>query len=386
MFAIGAGDQVVGVTHECDYPAAASKLPKLTSSALPDAGSAGEIDRHVRRSLHAGSSLYHLAADVLEDLAPDLIITQELCKVCAVSYEIVDRAARRLSTDPRIISLEPSSLEDVFSNINTVAALCGREQGALTLLEKLRRRVAELRRKTSKLSTRRTLVLEWTDPPMSAGHWTPGLIELAGGTPVLGNPGANSVTLTHEQIDEADPQIAIVAPCGFSITRIYETFDPGELDIADIFLVDGNAYVNRPGPRLVDTAEIFAACIHDRPELTTAGALVYGPYDAPAVLRGALLRKIDEARNSRDGARLMELQLALADPMGLVSAWAHVDEYRLEAQTLREKLSGIKDEFEAYMTVQSVFMQSFETAIEEETAKRIASDALHNQLLDNGQQ
>ena len=340
----------------------------------------------MRRSLHAGSSLYHLDADLLEELKPDLIITQELCKVCAVSYEIVDRAARRLSTDPRILSLEPSSLDDVFANITTVAALCDREQGAATLLEKLRRRVAELRRKTSKLSKPRTLVLEWTDPPMSAGHWTPGLVELAGGTPVLGNPGVNSVVLTHEQIDEADPQIAIISPCGFSIARIYETFDPSELDLDDIFLVDGNAYVNRPGPRLVDTAEIFAACIHDRPEFTTAGALVYGPYDAPAVLRGALLTKIDEARARGESARLLELQLALADPMGLISAWAHVDEYRLEAQTLRERLAGIKDEFEAYMTVQSVFMQSFETAIEEETAKRIASDALHDQMLDNRQQ
>lgn len=217
MFAIGAGESVAGITHECDFPPEAQQLPRLTSSALPAAGSAGEIDRHVRRSLHAGSSLYRLDADQLERLQPDLIVTQELCKVCAVSYEIVDRAARRLKSDPRILSLEPSSLEDVYANIATLGELTGHEDGAAGLIARLRERERAAREAAGETRRERVLLLEWTDPPMSAGHWTPGLIEAAGGTPVLANPGGNSRVLTFEEIAAEDPDVVIVAPCGFDL-------------------------------------------------------------------------------------------------------------------------------------------------------------------------
>ncbi|MFN2448669.1 MAG: ABC transporter substrate-binding protein [Candidatus Baltobacteraceae bacterium] len=140
LFAIGAGPDVVGITHECDFPPEAQRLPAVTSSALPHAAAPGAIDRHVRRSLHSGSSLYHLDAERLARIEPDLIVTQELCKVCAVSYEIVERAARWLSSDPRVVSLEPSSLEDVYANIETLGKLCGRQQGAHDLLTALRAR------------------------------------------------------------------------------------------------------------------------------------------------------------------------------------------------------------------------------------------------------
>jgi iron complex transport system substrate-binding protein len=272
LFAIGAGEQIVGVTHECDFPEAAKLLPQLTSSALPHAASAAEIDRHVRKSLHAGSSLYHLNSDLLEELAPDLIVTQELCAVCAVSYSIVDRAARRLSSDARIFSLEPSWLEDVYANIETLGELTGHESGARALVDSLKARIEALKARVATLPKQRVLVLEWTDPPMSGGHWAPQLVEIAGGIPVLGNPGGNSQVLTCDQIAQADPDVIIVAPCGFDLEKTKEAVEGlrsvnawNELRAVrsgNVALVDGNAYLNRPGPRLVDTVEILAGILH----------------------------------------------------------------------------------------------------------------------------
>ena len=270
LFDLGVGDQVVGVTHECDYPQEATKRPHLTSSALPHAGSSLEIDRHVRKSLHSGSSLYHLDSDLLERLNPDLIVTQELCKVCAVSYEIVDRAAKRLTGDPRIVSLEPSSLEDVYANIFTLGGLVDAADAAKTLVSALRLREQALR-ETPRTERPRAVVLEWTDPPMSGGHWTPGLVEIAGGTPILGNPGANSQVISWDDISAADPDVLLIAPCGFNFERTVEAI--AEITAPQfkalrayregrVYAIDGNAFVNRPGPRLIDTAEIFADCIH----------------------------------------------------------------------------------------------------------------------------
>jgi iron complex transport system substrate-binding protein len=271
LFGIGAGDEVVGVTHECDFPAEAAKRPQLTSSALPSAGSSAEIDRHVRRSLHEGSSLYHLDAELLEKLEPDLIVTQELCAVCAVSYEIVQHAVRRLRGDPRLISLEPSSLDDAFGTISYLGELTGHAMGANKLLTDLHARVYALRARTVNRPRPRVLVLEWTDPPMSGGHWTPGLVELAGATPLLGNPGANSQVLTWEQIAEADADAIVVGPCGFNLERTHAAIDElrqnaiwkGLRAVREgrVHPIDGSAYLNRPGPRLVDTAEIISKAI-----------------------------------------------------------------------------------------------------------------------------
>jgi iron complex transport system substrate-binding protein len=272
LFDIGAGEDVVGVTHECDFPHEAKTRPQLTSSALPHAGSSAEIDRHVRASLHQGSSLYHLDAALLEELNPDLIVTQELCAVCAVSYEIVDRAAKRLESDPRIVSLEPSSLDDVFSTIAYLGELTGRREGAQTLLARLQQRVDALRLASDARTDRpRVLVLEWTDPPMSAGHWTPGLVELAGGEPLLAHPGANSQTLAWDDIEACDPDFIVVGPCGFDLARTRQAIDEltripqwnrmRAVHAGDVLAIDGNAYMNRPGPRLVDTAEMIAVAI-----------------------------------------------------------------------------------------------------------------------------
>jgi len=273
VYALGLGDRLVGVTHECDFPPDAKGKPVLTASALPATSNSAEIDRHVRRHLHRGSSIYTLDAELLEGLAPDLILTQELCAVCAVSYEIVARAARRLRGDPRIVSLEPSSLDDVYQNIETVGTLTGTTQKAAVVVGKLRARAETLREHVAGSARPRTLVLEWTDPPMSGGHWTPGLVELAGGEPILANPGANSQVLDWGAIAETNPDVILVAPCGFDLAKSIAAVD--ELDSINatwrslpavqerrMHVIDGNAYVNRPGPRLLDSAEIFASAIH----------------------------------------------------------------------------------------------------------------------------
>ncbi len=294
LFAVGAGDRVVGVTHECDFPLAARSLPVLTASLLPPAlhepaagdaanGRAAQIDRHVRASVHSGSSLYALDAPLLAQLAPDLIITQELCKVCAVSYDSVARAVKQMRVaagSPAVLSLEPSSLEDVYATILSVGTYSDAEAGAQALVTELRRREDRLRRRP--VSERcRVLVLEWTDPPMSGGHWTPELVELGGGRPVLANPLKNSVRIEWTAIVAADPDVVIVAPCGYDLAAARQAVR--ELDVNPIwrtlravrtnraFAMDGNAYVNRPGPRLLDTAEIFAAAIGGTP--LPAGAI-----------------------------------------------------------------------------------------------------------------
>jgi len=276
VYALGLGERLAGVTHECDFPSEARSKPVLTASALPAASTPSEIDRHVRRHLHQGSSIYTLDAELLERLAPDLILTQELCAVCAVSYEIVARAAKRLRGDPRIVSLEPSSLEDVYATIETVGELTATSDRAVDVVADLRARVGALRHHVAGKSRPRTLVLEWTDPPMSGGHWTPELIEIAGGEPVLANPGANSQVLAWEAIAAVDPEVILVAPCGFDLAKAVAAVD--ELSASNwawpslravqerrVGIVDGNAYVNRPGPRLVDSTEIFASVIHSEP-------------------------------------------------------------------------------------------------------------------------
>ena len=266
------------MTHECDHPEGARALPQLTASSITHDGTASDIDRHVRKGLHEGSGLYTLDSNRLEALRPDLIVTQELCAVCAVNYETVARAAKRLTRDPRIVSLEPSSLADVYATIATLGQVTGHADEAGALVTALRTREAHLRAEVDRLACAgerrpRTLVLEWTDPPMSGGHWTPELIELAGGEPLLGHPRANSTVLTWDDIAKADPDVVIVAPCGFDLvaTRraIAELHDNptwqrlrahGE---REVYLVDGNAYLNRPGPRLIDTAEIFATILYE---------------------------------------------------------------------------------------------------------------------------
>ena len=274
LFEIGAGSEVVGVTHECDHPSEALKLPKLTSASGPEPTSPAEIDRHVRAAVHAGSSLYYLDTELLDQLNPDLIVTQELCPVCAVSYDIVTSAAKRLRSDPRVVSLEPKTLDDVFGTIRYLGKITNHGERADVVVTGLEARVRSLgpldSARGDKTSARgdKTLVLEWTDPPMSAGHWIPELVERAGGRPVLANPGANSQRLEWEAIAAAQPDAIIVAPCGFDLAKttraiaqlkcVTEWSSLAAVRAGRILALDGNAYLSRPGPRLVEAAEIIA--------------------------------------------------------------------------------------------------------------------------------
>jgi iron complex transport system substrate-binding protein len=286
LFAIGAGDRVVGVTHECDFPAEARSRTALTTSRLPgDSVSAGAIDRHVRANVHSGSSLYTLYAERLAQLEPDLIVTQELCAVCAVSYEIVARAAKRLLGDPRVVSLEPSSLEDVYATIAFLGELSGHEGGAREVIAGLRAREAVLCN-TPRVVAPRALILEWTEPPMSGGHWTPDLVKLAGGIALLAHPGTNSQTLHWDAIAKADPDAIIVVPCGFDLARARSAVDELANNAAwnglraktsgHAYVMDGSAYVNRPGPRLIDSADRFAWAFDDLASLVNRAPMPSG--------------------------------------------------------------------------------------------------------------
>ncbi|MGH7662410.1 MAG: cobalamin-binding protein [Vulcanimicrobiaceae bacterium] len=284
-FALGLGDDVVGVTHECDYPPEVREKPKLTRSNLPqdlqthpgaspppNAERSAQIDRHVRSNVHEGSSLYDLDAELLERLKPDLIITQELCAVCAVSYEIVSSAAKRLGAAPHILSLEPTTLEGIYDTILTVAEFANVSEKGKRVVELLRAGEDAIRVRTRKCDKPRTLLLEWTSPPMGGGHWVADLLELAGAEPVLVNRGGDSQAITWDAIAEADPDAIFVAPCGYDVRMAKEAIAAigAEPDWAGLravragraWAVDGNAYVNRPGPRVIRSAEIFAEALH----------------------------------------------------------------------------------------------------------------------------
>src|SRR4051812_3491395 len=218
LFAVGAGDLVVGVSHECDYPAAARTRPVLTGSALTPGMSAAEVDAAVSAQVGSGASLYTLDEARIAELAPDVIVTQELCPVCAVSTEQVDDAVRPLPRCPEVVSLDPRSLADVFADIRRVGELTGRADRASLLLEDPQVRLDVVRHNIAGIAGKprpRVLALEWLDPPFAGGHWVPEMIALAGGEDVIARPGDHSARLTWDQIAAADPDVIVVMPCGF---------------------------------------------------------------------------------------------------------------------------------------------------------------------------
>jgi iron complex transport system substrate-binding protein len=279
--ALGMEPELVAVTHECDYPDAVRAKPVLTRSVLSGDSSSVEIDRHIRQLVHQGSSIYALDAGLLEALHPDLILTQELCEVCAVSYPIVEQAARRLGSSPQLVSLEPESLDDVFQNIVFVGGLTGRQDAARQVCDALRRRVAALEECVANKPRRRVVCLEWVVPPYNCGHWTPELVTLAGGEELLGVARQPAHPLEWQQVIDAQPEVVVVMACGFSLDRSLREVEAarGRFDAlpAEIWVVDGNAYFSRPGPRLVDSVEIMAGILHpdalEAPPPTTARRL-----------------------------------------------------------------------------------------------------------------
>ena len=273
VYALGLGDHLVGVTHECDYPSEAARLPSVTRNVLDhSASSSEEINRHVALAAHEGSSIYHLDQAVLERLNPDIILTQELCKVCAVSYSEVRAAARLLPGDRTVLSLEPTSLHGILTNIEEVGRVAGVLAQARGLMQRLQERIDEVASRAAKTTSRpRVLTIEWLAPVFIGGHWVPEMVRLAGGTDVLGQEGRHSTIVTWEQIAACDPEIVVLMPCGFNPTRteteLRRTHFPdvwqslAAVRSGRVYAVDGSAYFNRPGPRIVDGLEILAEII-----------------------------------------------------------------------------------------------------------------------------
>ena len=264
--ALGMEQDLVAVTHECDYPDTVRAKPVLTRSVLSAAGSSAEVDRHIQLAVHQGSSIYALDAGLLETLHPDLILTQELCEVCAVSYPIVEGAARRLGSSPQLVSLEPESLDDVFQNILFVGGLTARQDAARQVCDALRRRIAAVEERVAGKPRRKVVCLEWVDPSYNCGHWTPELVTLAGGDELLGVARQPAHPIEWQRVIDAQPEVVVVMACGFSLDRSLREVEAAHRQFdalgAQTWVVDGNAYFSRPGPRLVDSVEIMAGILH----------------------------------------------------------------------------------------------------------------------------
>ncbi len=266
LYSLGLGDQVVAVTHECDYPPETAAKPKITEDLIEQGRMTSvEIDHHVSSNIGRHGTIYRLKQDLLETLEPDLIVTQELCEVCAVSYKEVQHAARVLEGRTRIVSLEPTTLNEMLETILLVGELTGRKDAALEKVQELNARLQRVRERVRDRERPRVYAMEWLDPPFSAGHWVPEMVEIAGGHEVLGKAGLKSERITPERILEAQPEIIVLMPCGFSLERTVEEyrrtrFLPGWS--GQLYAVDGSSYFNRSGPRLIDGVEILSEIFH----------------------------------------------------------------------------------------------------------------------------
>jgi iron complex transport system substrate-binding protein len=274
VFALGLGDELVGRTHECDYPPEVASVPVMTSDVdTVAAASSREIDQRVKESVHRGSSLYALDLEALAAAKPDLILTQELCDVCAVSYRDVGAAVRRIDADATVVSLEPTSIEGILNTVSTIGAMAAAEDEAVGLLEMLRERLGAienrvLERRLEGVRPRRIVCLEWIDPPFAAGHWVPEQVRRAGGWDLLGRPGEPSVETSWEQVREVDPEQLMLMPCGFDAARTAFEWRRaqkpawlGELRAVrrgEVFALDGSSYFSRPGPRVIDGIALLA--------------------------------------------------------------------------------------------------------------------------------
>ncbi len=272
--AIGLADELVGVTHECDYPPEAVGKPVLTRSVHDlSASSSRDIHRLVSASVHGGSSLYALDEGALAAVEPDLIVTQELCRVCAVSYTEVNDVARAIDADITVVSLEPTTIEGIFNTITTVGAMTEAEDAAVDLVESLRERLGVVeaqvqRRRDAGQRPRRVVGLEWLDPPFAVGHWVPEQIRRAGGWDLLGADGERSSQTTWDAIGKVDPEMLLLMPCGFHLAETVAAWartgrSPGHAELAavrrdQVFALDGSAYFSRPGPRVIDGIELLA--------------------------------------------------------------------------------------------------------------------------------
>lgn len=283
VFALGMGDSLVGITHECDYPPEAVRIPHVTRSNIPEGLSSEEIDRMVSSNLTTQGTLYELDRDLLEELAPDLILTQRLCDVCAVAFDRVQEVAHNLSSKPRVVNLEPHSLEDILENVRLVGSVIGASDRAEELIASSQRRIAAIEEKTKSLSSRpRVFCMEWANPPYCGGHWMKRLVDIAGGIDELANADRPSYRIEWEKIMEFAPEIMVLTCCGFKLSKVEQEargltrcdrlFDLPAVRNNRVYATNGSDYFSRPGPRIIDSLEILAHLVH--PELFDAPKLV----------------------------------------------------------------------------------------------------------------
>jgi iron complex transport system substrate-binding protein len=281
LFALGLGADVVGVTHECDHPPGAQCLRHVTRDVLAAGLDAGEIDAAVRERTLAGEAIYELDREALAALEPELIVTQALCPVCAVSYDEVAEVARTLPSTPRVIALDPKTLGETLGDMRTIAQATDRRDAGVALIADAAARVERVKLAVRAQPRPRVAAIEWLDPVFVAGHWTPQLIELAGGEDVLGMPGEPSRVVTWDELAAARPEVLVVMPCGYDEQRAHAEAAAYSRELAGvgaqrIVAVNASAYFSRPGPRLIDGLELLAHILHP------ACALVMPP-DARAI-------------------------------------------------------------------------------------------------------
>jgi iron complex transport system substrate-binding protein len=267
LFALGLGDRVVAVTHECDYPAEALRLPRLTRSVIPAGLGPEEIDRMVREVTGRGDPLYELDEAELAAAAPDLIVTQALCAVCAVSYDDVRAVAGRLPSRPEVISLDPNTLGEVLDDLVRLAAATGAVDRGERLRAELRQRLDSVRRAVDGAPRPRVATLEWLAPPYAGGHWVPEMVELGGGRSVAGEPGRDSRTVTWDELAAAAPDVVVAMPCGLYAEEAAEQAiayreELEGLGAGAVYAVDAASSFSRPGPRLTEGVELLGHLLH----------------------------------------------------------------------------------------------------------------------------
>ncbi len=284
--ALGLRERLVGVSHECDYPADVVGLPALTEPKLDPHGTSGDIDLRVREIVQEGLSIYRLRTDALQELQPDVIVTQDQCEVCAVSLSDVESAVRSfLTLDVSVVSLRPGKLSDIWADIRNVAEAAGRQKNAEKLIWNLQGRLQKVKEKTRHMRRPRVACLEWLNPLMVAGNWIPELVNIAGGEYGLVDAGAHTPPITWDVLAAYRPEVLVITPCGFPIPQsqldlpqlmahpLWQTLPAVQKN--RVYVADGNAYYNRPGPRIAESAEILAEMLH--PE-ACAGMAVPGSY------------------------------------------------------------------------------------------------------------
>ena len=279
LYELGLGEELVAVSHDCDYPPDVANKIRLTSIDIdPATASSQALNEWVSEKVHDGISVYHIEKNALKEANPDLVLTQELCEVCAPSFTQVKSACKILEGERKIVSLEPTSLEQILDSILTIGRLTDRTEKAEQVVSALRSRIERVEEMVKKARTRPEVgCLEWLDPVFSAGHWVPEMVAKAGGTDRLAQPSKPSVRIEWKQVLDCDPEILIMMPCGFNLERTIQESSTLKTHTGwanlravrnhQVFAVNGTAYFNRPGPRIVDGLEIIAEILH--PDVVT---------------------------------------------------------------------------------------------------------------------